>query len=108
MAILLIVLYTTTVKKWMCYFHERKFIFSASDVSFSFIDLHKMLLNGLNIYITWTQEKLNFHKIKRYIISHCRQSFSQDIYISFPTLPPQNLCKWMSSTETKYSLQRKM
>lgn len=91
MAILLIILYTTTVKKWMCYFQERKFIFSASDVSFSFIDLHKMLLNGLNIYIIWTQEKLNFHKIKRYIISHCRQSFSQDIYISFPTLPPPEL-----------------
>ena len=54
MAILLIILYTTTVKKWLHYFHERKFIFSASDVSFSFIDLHKMLLNGLNIYIIWT------------------------------------------------------
>lgn len=89
MAILLIVLYTTTVKKWMCYFHERKFIFSASDVSFSFIDLHKMLLNGLNIYITWTQEKLNFHKIKRYIISLQTVLFLQDIYISFPTLPPE-------------------
>lgn len=54
MAILLIILYTTTAKKWPRYFHERKFIFSASDVSFSFIDLHKMLLNGLNIYIIWT------------------------------------------------------